>query len=86
MTVIEIPEELERRAKLLNIKLSLWAVKILKEQLERMEEIEQFKKSIAHSNLTESDVEELTDKANTSMWQQHKKKFYFPNYTKGFYR
>lgn len=72
---IDVPEELERKARLLNIKLSLWAAKVLKEQLEEALEIERFKKSIAKSKLTEKDVEKLSDETNTAMWEYHKKKY-----------
>ena len=50
-------------------------LKVLREKLEELEEIEGFKRSISKSKLTEKDVEELSDKINTAMWEYHKKKY-----------
>ncbi|MBI2632011.1 hypothetical protein HYW75_03335 [Candidatus Pacearchaeota archaeon] len=69
---IDVSEEIERKAKMLNIELSLLIAKMLKDRLNEIEEAEQFKKSIEKSKLTENDVEELSNKINTAMWEHHK--------------
>ena len=78
---IDVPEELERRAKMLKVELSLLAIKALKDRVEKLEEakerdkIERFRQSVARSKLTEKDVDEISDKINTAMWEHHKKKY-----------
>ena len=66
---------MERRAKILNIELKLLLVKIAKERVDELEEIERFERSVRKSKLTEKDVEEISDKINTAMWEYHKKKY-----------
>ena len=73
--IIEVPDEFERKAKMLRLELSLIALKALEEKMEEIEKWEKFKKSIAKSELTEKNVEELSDKINTAMWEHHKKKY-----------
>ncbi len=70
--IVEVPEELERRAKILNIELKLLLVKIAKERVDELEEIERYEKIVSKSKATEKDVEELSDKINTSMWKSKK--------------
>ena len=72
---IEIPEETARKARMLNIELKLLLARIAKEKVEELEKIERFSKSVAKSKLTEKDVEEISDKINTTMWEYHKKKY-----------
>lgn len=74
---IDVPDELKQRAKMLNIELTSLIAKMLREKLKDFEEIERFKKIIAKSKATDKDVEELTDKVNTAMWEHHKKKYSF---------
>lgn len=69
---IDVPDELERKAKILNIELRFLLAKLVKDRLNELDEIDRFKRSIAKSKLTEKDVEELTDKINESMWRRHK--------------
>jgi len=78
---IDVPEELERRAKMLKVELSLLAIKALKDRVEKLEEakerdkIERFRQSVARSKLTEKDVDEISEEINTAMWEHHKKKY-----------
>ena len=78
---IDVPEELERRAKMLKVELSLLAIKALKDRVEKLEEakerdkIERFRQSVARSKLTEKDVDEISEEINTAMWAYHRKKY-----------
>lgn len=72
---IDVPDELKQRAKMLNVELSFLIAKILGERLKEFDEIERFRQSIAKSKFTDKDVEELSDKINTAMWEHHKKKY-----------
>lgn len=72
---IEVPEDMEHRAKMLKVELSLLAVMAIKKSLQDLEEIEHFKNSVAKSKLTEKDADELSDKVNKAMREHHKKKF-----------
>ena len=72
---IDVPEEFERKAKMLRVELSLIALRALEERMEQIGKWENFEKSIANSKLTEKDVDELSDKINTTMWEHHKKKY-----------
>lgn len=67
---VEIPEELERKAKMLNIELSFLIEKILKEKLEKIERI---KKIAAKSQATDKDVEELTLEIDEAMIKHYSK-------------
>lgn len=69
---VEIPDELERKARMLKIELSLLLAQIVKEKFEELEMLERFKRSVARSKLTEKDVEELSDKVKTAVWEHHK--------------
>ena len=42
---VDVPDELERKARMLKIELSILAAKILKEKLNELNEIERFKKN-----------------------------------------
>ena len=70
---IEIPEDLERKAKMLNIELSFLITKILKERLEKLEKIERIKKIAAKSQATDEDVEELTNEIENAMIKHYSK-------------
>ena len=72
---VDVPDELEREARMLKIELSILAAKMLKEKLNELNEIERFKKIVAKSKATEEDAEELSDMINNSMWEYHKKKY-----------
>jgi|GEM_PF-4849784 len=72
---IDVPDELRQRAKMLNVELSFLVAKILGERIKEFDEIERFKKIISKSKATDKDVEELSDKINTAMWEHHKKKY-----------
>ena len=72
---IDVPDEFERKAKMLRLELSRIALKAIEERMEEIEKWEKFEKSIAKSKLTEKDVEELSDKINTAAWEHHKKKY-----------
>ena len=69
---IEISDDLEQRAKMLKVRLSILIAEAVKKSLQELEEIERFKRSVAKSKLTEKDVDELTDKINEAMWKRHK--------------
>ncbi len=69
---IDVPEDVEKKARMLKIELSLLIVKLLREKIEETEEIERFERSVAKSKLTEKDVEELTEKINEAIWKRHK--------------
>ena len=72
---IDVPEKFERKAKMLHLELSRIALKALEERMEEIEKWERFEESITKSKLTEKDVEELSDKINTAVWEHHKKKY-----------
>lgn len=67
---IDVPDDLERLAKSLNVKLSILVASALREQLEKIARIEAI---AAKSQATEEDVEELTNEINTAMWNNHKR-------------
>jgi len=73
--VIDVHDELEKRARMLKLELSILALKAFKDKVEEIEKIERFERSVSKSKLTEKDIEELSDKINTAMWEHHKKKF-----------
>ena len=73
--IVEVPEELARKARMMRIELSLLAAKALKDRIDELEEIAEFERIVSKSKATEKDVEELTEKANTAMWEYHKKKY-----------
>lgn len=72
---IEIPDELEQRANMLKVGLSILIANAIKKSLQELEEIEEFERIVSKSKATEKDVEELSDKINTAMWEHHKKKY-----------
>ncbi len=72
---IEIPEDLERKAKMFKIELSILAARAIKDQLDKLEKIERIKEIAAKSHATEKDTEELSDEVNKAMWEYHKKKY-----------
>ena len=75
---IDVPDELERKAKMLKLELSMLALKALNDkvnEIEKTQKIERFKRIVSKSKATEEDVEELSDKINTAMWDYHKKKY-----------
>lgn len=72
---IEIPEELERRARTLNIELSILIAKIIREQMEKLEKIERIKAIAAKSQATDEDVEEITSDIEQAM-EKHYSKYY----------
>lgn len=76
---IDIPEELERKAKMLNIKLSLWVAKVIKEQLEKQEndqyKIARVKEIAEKSKASEKDAEELAAQADAKMLKHYKNKY-----------
>ena len=72
---IDIPDELDRKAKMLKIEISLLLAQMLKERIKKLEEIEHFREIVSKSKATDKDVEELTDKIKTAVWNHHKKKF-----------
>ena len=71
---IDVPEDLERKAKILKVELSFLAAKALKERINELEEIAEFERIVSKSNATEKDVEELTGEVNAAMLEHHKKK------------
>lgn len=76
--IIDVPDELEKKAKMLKLELSLLALKAFRDKIrevEKMEKIERFRKIVSKSKATEQDVEELSDEINTAMWEHHKKKY-----------
>lgn len=76
--IIDVPDELEKKAKMLKLELSLLALKAFRDKIrevEKMEKIERFKRIVSKSKATEKDVEELSDEINTAMWEHHKKKY-----------
>ncbi len=71
--IIDVPEELERRARLLKVELSILAAKALKDQVRKLEEIAEFRRIIAKSRATDSDVEELSNEVKDAVWRRHLK-------------
>ncbi|HLC54616.1 MAG TPA: hypothetical protein VJK07_03245 [Candidatus Nanoarchaeia archaeon] len=71
--IIDVPEELERRARLLKVELSILAAKALKDQVRKLEEIVEFRRIIAKSRATDSDVEELSNEVKDAVWRRHLK-------------
>ncbi len=65
---IEIPEELAFMKQTPNIDWSILVGKLIKSKLNR---IARLNRIISKSKLTEQDVEELTDKINTSLSQRY---------------
>ena len=72
---IDVPEDTQRKAKMLNVELKILLAKILKERIDELDEVERYKTIISKSKATERDVEELSDEINTAMWEYHKKKY-----------
>lgn len=73
---IELPESLiDQVTRRTSIEISRWVQEVIKEKIERLEKAEHFKEIVARSNATDKDVKELTDKANTTMWEYHKEKY-----------
>ncbi len=70
---IEVPEDIERKAKTLNVELAFLIAKILKEKLEKLEKIERIKKIAAKSQATDEDVEELTREIENAMIKHYSK-------------
>ncbi len=70
---IEIPEDLERKAKMLNVELSILLVKMLKEKLEKFEKIQRIKKIASKSQATDEDVQELTREIEDAMNKHYSK-------------
>ncbi|MBI2449349.1 hypothetical protein HYV49_03560 [Candidatus Pacearchaeota archaeon] len=70
---IDIPDEIERRAKMLKIELSLLIVRVLKEKLEKLEKIDRIKKIAAKSQATDEDVKELTREIENAMTKHYSK-------------
>ena len=58
-----------------HVQLAMLASRLVRERIEELEKIERFRKSVTKSKLTEKDVEEISDKINTAMWEYHKKKY-----------
>ena len=73
--VINLPEDLEQKSKMTHVQLAMLASRLVRERIEELEKIERFRKSVTKSKLTEKDVEEISDKINTAMWEYHKKKY-----------
>ena len=65
---IEIPNELEFIKQAPNIDWSILVGKLIKSKLDR---IARLSRTVSKSKLTESDVEELTDKINSSLSQKY---------------
>lgn len=72
---INLPEDIEQKSKMTRAQLAMLASRLIREKIEELVKIERFSKSVAKSKLTEKDVEELSDKINTAMWEYHKKKY-----------
>ena len=72
---IDVPDEIEMKARMLKVELSLLLAQILKEKIREFEEIERVEKIVSKSQATEQDVEELTNEVNTAMWEYYKKKY-----------
>ena len=72
---INLPEDIEQKSKMTRAQLAILAASLVQERIEELVKIEQFRKSVAKSKLTEKDVEEISDKINTAMWEYHKKKY-----------
>lgn len=72
---INLPEDVEQKSKMTRAQLAMLASRLVREKIEELVKIERFSKSVAKSKLTEKDVEEISDKINTAMWEYHKKKY-----------
>ena len=53
---IEIPDELEQRANMLKVGLSILIANAIKKSLQELEEIEEFERIVSKSKATEKDV------------------------------
>ena len=67
---IELPNELEFIRKVHSTVLTLAVIKMLKDRAEEIKDIERI---VAKSQLTEADVEELTDKINLESSKHYSK-------------
>ena len=67
---IDLPEELEFMK---NIPSIYWKVATVKLLQEKMEEIAEIHRIVSKSQLTENDVEELTDKINNEISKHYSK-------------
>jgi len=65
---VEIPEDLKFMENVKNIDWVILVSKILKS---RLDEIAKLKKNLSRSKFTEKDVEEFTDKINTSLSKRY---------------
>jgi len=65
---VEVPEDLKFLENVSGLEWNLLVSKILKENLKKLS---QLKENLSHSRLTEKDVEELTDKINTSLSKRY---------------
>ena len=69
----EIPEDIERKAKMFKIELALLLQKVLQEEIRKREEIERFKRIVSKSKATEKDVEEIVNDIEKSMEEHYSK-------------
>lgn len=78
---IDVPDEMrmdfERllRKKLQLKELEILVKKTLQQKQKELGEIAEYERIISKSKATDKDVEELSDKINTTMWEYHKKKY-----------
>ena len=65
--IVEVPEELARKARMMRIELSLLAAKALKDRIDELEEIAEFERIVSKSKATEKDVEEIVNEIEEGM-------------------
>ena len=70
---IDIPEDLERKANMLKVKLSILIADAIKRSLKEMEEITEFERIVSKSKGTEKDAEDLSNEIKEAVWKRHSK-------------